>query len=455
MNPLDQIAHFVATTHLADIPMTARDRMGAVFADCIACTGAGMQAPVMRELAAVHRSENANGHASVIGAGRYDAPREASFLNATAGVWHDYDEGNLEANGHPGIQCVPAALAYAEQHGLAGADLLLASTLGYEVAARVGRAANLKVIVHPHGTFGAIGAAVACARLAGLDAARIRSVINIAASLANASNRNTLRDGATVRNVYAGHANEAGLLAVRLAQAGISGERDGLSTTFGAVLGDRFNSARLVDGLGDDWLASRGYFKLHANGRFLHSAVDAMLDLLAGARRPIRAEHVQRIEIETFHYAARLDNTEVDGGFGAKFSIPFALATTLVHGRADLDCFNDAAAADDALRGLSRRVIVRENPAFTAAFPAQQISMVVVMLDDGTRLAGRCDVMQGEPANPHPAGAHDRKLRSLAEPIWGAPATTRLLEGCQALATIVSVSDWAASIPLIGPVARP
>jgi 2-methylcitrate dehydratase PrpD len=448
MDYLTRLAEFVAATRLDDVAPAALDRVRWVLADCVACAGAGMQVPEMRAIVARHLADAVPGRASVIGGGRRAPAPEAAFLNATAGVWHDYDEGCLEANGHPGIQCVPAALALAEERRASGADLLLAATLGYEVSARIGGAAKMKVIVHPHGTFGVIGTAVAVAKLQGLAPAEIRTAINIAGALANASNRNTLRDAATVRNAFAGHANYMGQVAVRLARSGFTGEHDAVANTFGAILGDGFDRERVTARLGDDWLAARGYFKVHANGRFIHSGVDAMLDACERAGGAIAPEAVRRIEIRTFHYAARMDNRDVANGFGAKFSTPFALATTLVHGRASLDCFDDAAAADPVIHALAQRVAVIDDPAANAAYPARQRSTVVVELADGRRIEGRCEIMRGEPGNPHAPHEIAAKFHALADPVWGRERAARLLAGWREIENIDDVAAFAASVPL-------
>src|SRR3546814_10091055 len=86
-----------------------------------------------------------------------------------------------------------------------GPDILRAVVMGYEVASRVGRGARLRLAVHPHGTYGAIGAAVAVGVLKGYSASAMRELISVAATLGLATSRKTLLEGSTVRNVYTGH----------------------------------------------------------------------------------------------------------------------------------------------------------------------------------------------------------------------------------------------------------
>jgi 2-methylcitrate dehydratase PrpD len=139
---LDTVSHFLSGTRLDALTPEAKDRARWIIADCIPVIASGMQQPEMKAFVAKHLANAAPGSAWVIGAGRRAAAVDAALLNGTAGTWLELDEGNLFAKGHPGIQVVPAALALAQETRASGADLLLAVALGYEVSARVSRAAR-------------------------------------------------------------------------------------------------------------------------------------------------------------------------------------------------------------------------------------------------------------------------------------------------------------------------
>ena len=139
---LDRLSDWAAIAPLEDLPPAVRERAALVIADSLAVTVHGMQVPEMRALVARHLAEPRPGRASVIGAGRRADPASAALLNGTAGTWIDMNEGNLHANGHPGIQVIPLAWALAEQDGRSGRDLLAAFVVGYEVSARIKRASR-------------------------------------------------------------------------------------------------------------------------------------------------------------------------------------------------------------------------------------------------------------------------------------------------------------------------
>jgi len=437
---VEALSRFAAETRFEDLPASVVESCRILFADCIAVIAAGMQSAEMQALVASSPDAATADDSDIIGTGRRASAEAAAFLNGIAATWHDFDAGNTRAHGHPGTYVVPAALADAQARHISGRDLLLATVLGYEVCARVGTAAKMRIAVHPHGTYGTIGAAVALARLRGFDAAKTAVVMNIAATMAMATNRQAMLDEATVRNLYTGHTAQAGRTAVRLAQAGFTGQRDGIGFTYSSVIADGFDPALAVDGLGADWLIDQGYIKLHPAGRYAHAAIDAMEDALAaapGARPDFAA--IDRIEVRGFRHAALLSGKRVTTSFGAKFSIPFALATILYHGRSALDCFDDPAVRTPAIQSLAQRVDVVEDPAFTAAYPQQHRCDVTLFLKSGATLTGRCTIMKGDPANPHPPEAIRRKFFDLTVPVWGEDKAAAVYEQCMRLEEIADV----------------
>lgn len=431
---LRELAEFAAATRLQDLSAAARERARLIIADCIPVIAAGMQQQEMKALVARHLAEAGAGNAWVIGSGRRANALDAALLNGTAGTWLELDEGNLFAKGHPGIQVVPAALAQAQTSAVSGADLLLAVALGYELSSRVSRAANVKLSVHPHGTYGVIGAALAVGKLKGFDARQMLELVNAASTMGMATSRQTLLDGATVRNIFTGHSGYMGQMAVRLVECGFTGEIDSVSSIYGKVLSDTFDPERVTAGLGAEWLIAQSYFKLHPTGRYVHSAIDALEDLLArvpGARLDVA--QIERIEVRAYMLAAMLAEKRIVSSFGARFSVPFALASILVHGRSGLASFDDAAVANPQVQALAQRVDIAEEPAFTARYPDEQPVALRIVMRDGTEHTGQCVVTKGEPAKPHTAEELAGKFFELGEPVWGAEVTRELHAGLMRL----------------------
>jgi 2-methylcitrate dehydratase PrpD len=441
---LQELAAFACRTRLADLPAKVLERTRWVLADSLPVIAAGMQQPEMQALLKFHSSK---GKSSVLGAGRRADCLDAALLNGTAGTWLELNEGNLIAKGHPGIQVVPAAVALAQESGASGEALLAAIAVGYEVSSRISRAAQMKISVHPHGTWGTLGAAVAAARLKGFDERRMVELINVSATMGMATSRQTLLDGATVRNIFTGHSGYMGLTAARLVECGFTGEADSPASIYGKVLADGFDPAKATENLGREWILGQGYFKLHPTGRYVHSAIDALEDLLSRSGK-LDLARIERIDVKAYRLAAMLKEQRVTSSFGARFSVPFALATLLHHGRSELAAFEQAAVDNPKIQALAARVHVEEDASFTARYPAEQIVGLRIAMAGGRTHEGRCTITKGEPARPHTLEELRAKFMQLGAPIWGEAVAQRLLEGCLKLEQAPDFSRFAEGFDL-------
>jgi len=437
---LQQFAAFACRTQLADLPDKVLERTRWIVADSLPVIAAGMQQTEMQALLAklaIHP-----GKSWILGARQRAAAPDAALLNGTAGTWLELNEGNLSAKGHPGIQVLPAALALAQESAASGAELLAAIAVGYEISARVSRAAQMKIAVHPHGTWGTLGAAVAAGRLKKFDERRMLELINVAATMGMATSRQTLLDGATVRNIFTGHSGYMGLMAAQLVECGFTGERDSPAAIYGKVLADGFDPAKAIERLGAEWILAQGYFKLHPTGRYVHSAIDALEDLLARSGE-FDTGRIERIEVKAYRLAAMLAEKRVTSSFGARFSVPFALATILHHGRPDLAAFEQPAVDNPAIQSLAARVHMEEEPSYTARYPAEQICDLRIVLSDGRALEGRCTITKGEPSKPHRPEELRAKFMQLGAPLWGETTARRLLDECMRIEELPDLSRLA------------
>jgi 2-methylcitrate dehydratase PrpD len=231
-------------------------------------------------------------------------------------------------------------------------------------------------------------------------------------------------------------------MAARLVECGFTGETDSISTIYGKVLSDTFDPSSAVAGLGSEWLITKSYFKLHPVGRYAHSAIDALEDLLAKLPSGrVDARQIERIEVRAYMLAALLAETNIISSFGARFSVPFALASIIVHGRSGLKSFDASAVENPEVQALTRRVQMSEEPSFTARYPAEQPVEILMVMRDGSVHRGRCVVTKGEPANPHSEQELTDKFFDLGEPVWGRALTESLYRG---LMDLESVGDFRA-----------
>lgn len=415
---LDRISKFCADLKYADLPVEVVQRAKEVIADSMAVIAAGAQEKEVLDLTA--RMNLGGGNAILLGSGKRTDPLNAALINGTAGTFLELDEGNQFARGHPAIHVVPAVLAQAESEKLSGRDMILALVLGYEIGARIGIAAKIRMSMHPHGTWGTTGAAVAVGKLMGFDARRFKELINVSSCLALATSRKTMLEGGTVRNVYSGVSNYMGVLAHHLTASGFTGEADGLGTVYGQVISETFNTAAMVEELGKRYEIARNYFKMHACCRYNHSTLDALEKIarkLPDQRIPYNK--VKAVEVKTYSLAAQLCDQNPKNMLAAKFSIPFAVATYLFHNDTSLACFRSDKVAELDIKALAQKVTVSEDPALTAMMPSRRPSRVRVIMHDGSVLEGETFLNRGDFEDPYQREQLEEKYFSLASPVWG------------------------------------
>lgn len=435
---LDAVAEFCAGFRFASLTRATVEQTSYVILDTMGAITGGAAEPEMQALTKT-MTAGSSGAASVIGAGRMAAPGTASFLNGAAGTFLEMDEGNRFAKGHPAIHALPAVWALAETRGLSGKAAMEALVLGYEVGARIGIAAALRPSMHPHGTWGTVGAAVALAKLSGYDAIRMREAINVASSLTLGTSKRTMLEGGTVRNAYAGVSNQMGLLAIDLVEAGFIGERDGVSSVFGHVVSETFDTARMIDGLGRDWQIDKNYFKLHSCCRYNHGALDALDRLLAQDR--VAADAVERVDVASYVYAAELDDQAPRNTLAGKFSVPFAVATRLVRGSSRVENFTWDAVRDERVQALAKKVFVREDKAMTGRLPQFRPARVDVKLLDGRTLSAAVETNRGDDQDPYSRDELTGKYFSLAERVWTHNAADDFRKRILTLADVVNVAN--------------
>ena len=446
---LDALADFAVNTRYEDVPPQVIEHAKLILADTLPVIASGMQEKEMQSLVGRHLPKASPGYASVIGTKKRAGPLDAAMLNAMAGVWNELDEGHFYTNGHPGIHVIPAAFAHAQEHGLSGRDLLLAIVLGYEVAGRIGGAYRMRVIVQTHGTFGVNGSAVAVGRMSGLTRPEMREAINIAASTPLGGNRQTMIEGSTVRNYYPGHANFTGQMAIRLAQSGFTAPRDSPSITFGQILADDFKPEKAATRLGDWWLITDNYIKLYPSARYVHCAIDALLEAVSKVPgRVVDPGAVDHVEVYGYRMLVFCGNPRPQSMFGTHFSTPFSMATILVHGRNDLDGFAEAAFKNPAVLDLATRVQMIEVPEMNAKFPEEIPARVKIVMKDGKCYEGSVTVPKGERDNPHAPEELERKFYQLANPVWGEALAREVRESCMALDKLANLRDFASGTNL-------
>ena len=437
---LDRLAEFVADTRFEDLPPDTVAAAKDVVLDTIGAITAGSRLPENANFARLAAEMSGPGRASIIGHPQRVQPVWATFVNATAGVALEMDEGNRVGGGHPSIHVTPGALAVGEDLGSSGRDVLTAIILGYEVISRVGTATDVKPEVHSHGTWGTIGTAAATARLLGFDAGQTRLAMNLAMSMSPANTWTPCLEGATVRNLYPGRSGFQGIMATHLSRCGFTAIADGPADLYRTFLGDGFNPDAVIDGLGSDtYRIQQNYFKFHACCLYNHPALDAVENILRES--PFTAGDVERIVVTAPPIAQIMADPEPDNMLAAKFSIPYAVAAAVCHGATDVSAFLPDKVANTEVRQLARRVEVAADPDMNLRRYDYPSALVAVHLGDGRSLESSVTSQRGDATNPAPREQLLGKFRALARPTLGDDGVARAIDTAGRIDALENITE--------------
>jgi len=433
------LADFAAETFRDGPPPPIADLVAQRLTDTIAVAlAAGDEAPV-RIVRSVAAAEGGPGAATVLGSGERLSPSAAALVNGTMAHALDFDDTHLPSILHPSASVVPAALAVAQTTRSSGAEVVAALAAGLEITCRLGMAAYdsgrrnsifFENGFHATSICGTLGAAAAASLLLGGGPGILAHALGIAASM-GAGLLEANRTGGAVKRTHCGWAAHAGVVAARLAAAGLTGPPTVLEGRFGffrAYTGGFLDHDALVGGLGDRWAAERIFTKPYPTNHFTHAGIDAAIALRSAG---LAVSEVVGMELGVAGPTLRTiaepaeDKARPTTGYHARFSGPFTVATALVGGGGlgvSSEDFDDRSVHDPERLRLAALVRCHEDEEASAGFPDDFPGVLTVRLRDGTVAEHRVVHTRGGPDRPLSRAELAAKFRLCAAPSLGGDA---------------------------------
>jgi len=399
-----QLAAYASSLRYGEIPADVRQRIKDCITDTVAVILYGGKLPWSQMVIAHAQRTGPGGKSHILGTGGAMVQAPSAAL-AHGAMTHAFELDNLtdpDSGSHPGAAMFSSGLAVAQEHGLAGRDLIIAMTAGAEVMIRVGRAAKGTLEprgFHAPGTTGPFGGAVTVGRLLQLDAEKMTNALGIAGSLSGGllefAHSNT---GAMVKKLHLGRAAESGVLAASLASQGFTGPETVLEGEAGylhAFCNDS-DATELTRGLGRDYDSMSIMLKRFACHITAHRPVEAMIDLRNEYK--FGPDDVVSIAVTGNQRMATTNNIPVPPDvLLAQYSIPFSVALASYRNKIDPDSFDENVMRDPQILAMAARVKM-----LTAPGQAREnlTSEVAVTLKNGHIVTRRVTDFMGTPARP-------------------------------------------------------
>jgi 2-methylcitrate dehydratase PrpD len=428
--------------------------------DWLGVTLVGAAEPLTASLAAVLRLEGGTaGSVAVIGRSETLGCIDAALLNGTASHAIDYDDVNFSIPGHASAPVLAAALALGEATGASGRQLLEAFIAGYETSCRVGTLVapeHYEMGFHATATVGTFGAAVACAKLLGLDVTRFTHAIGIAATRA-AGLKSSF--GTSCKPLQCGNAASAGVFAALLARQGFDAPADALGHRLGfAATHARTSNAdialdtpRLVRDFSQQPSVGRdagahhlhfNLFKFHAACYETHSAIECAVKIRDSLDHHA-ADEIEAVRILVNPHCNDICNiqtpqTSLETKFSLRMAAAFALANVPTASPAS---FSMEMASRPDVVALHSRIAVELTD--KVAMPE---NVMLVTLKNGNVLHAAHDSSMPETDITKQGGRVSAKFLDLATGVIGREASER---ACQAINNLDSLPSIDGLIRLV------
>lgn len=410
----EQLAQFAAGLRYAEIPAAVSERARYLVLDALGIAlastrfdyaGAALQGMLTF----------GEGSRAVFGMGRRLALRDAVTVNGVLIHGLDYDDTHIEGVVHVSSSCFPAAFGVAAETGATGQDFLAAYITAIEVASRIGMGAagGLHLAgLHPTGSVAAFSAALASARLYGMDAERMVMAQGIALSTMASSSRQYNREGAGSKRLHPGWGATAGITAAALARAGITGPRAAYEGEYGfyqvnmARHMERLRPELVTAQLGTVWETANVAIKPIPACHLVHACADAAAAL--SREHALQVEDIVAVQalVPREAYAVVCEpparRRRPESNYAAQFSLHYATACALRFGRFGFAELDPAHWRDPALLALVDKVEHGEYPG--SEYPKYFSGEVRVRLRDGRELVRREHVNRGAADRPLTGG---------------------------------------------------
>lgn len=435
--PTERLAKYASASTYEDLPPEVVQKVKECVLDTLGCVLEGSKSADFAKLSDALR-DLGEGHVPIWGTNGATSLQNAVLLHAAMSHSTEYDDSHKQSKTHPGSVIIPAAFATVLlQSEPEGKRLIASIAAGYEIALRIGMALGAGEHRlrgwHATATCGIFGAASASGRMLGLDRKRMMSALGSAGTQASGIWAFT-SDGSMSKQLHAGRASQAGLLAAVLARHDFTGSRyileaedGGFFRTFAPEREDNWKQT-VIEELGERYEILQMAFKPYPCCRTTHCAIDAALALQR--KYDLLPQHIQKITVSTYDVAVK------QCGFShpanprlAQFSFAYVTALALMKKRAVISSdFSDAMLRDRELMSLHEKVEVIKSEQLDKCFPKTWPCEVTVETATGDVFRERVDVAQGDPLVPMSESDKITKFLGCAEGVIAQDRAEQIME---------------------------
>lgn len=451
---MDSSYHFVKFAESTTFDSVPKELISLLKKDVLDTLGnilAGSGEPITPKLLNVMSSLEGKAESQVIAYPTRLPVGDAAMLNASMAFALDYDDIHEPSRTHFGCSAIPTALAVAEAMKLFdGRKVLTALAVALELAARLG-----KYMIRRNPTqimggwdYAALHAylytAVIAGKLMDFDQKTLGNALGIAYHQCAGTSVSAM-DHADTKILGPGLAARGGILAAKLASAGITGATsifDSSDISMDSQYHNGVDKQAFAGELGKRWEALELGFKAYPCCRLIHRHIDAALELAQKYEiepEEIRVIHATYCPMIAPMCQASRTNCHPATKLEAQFSVPYTVVCALARRKVAIDEFDVSAFTDPVIAELTEKYEAEVDEGLSSLDDPAELTVVTER--------GRFTVHTG-----HPLGAPENPIsqQALQEKFFDCAAHGKRpirKEQAQKLVDLVEHLDEAYALP--------
>lgn len=339
----------------------------------------------------------------------------SAFLHGMMSHVAELDDGHRYGMFHPGAPIFSALLPLAQTTNV-NKELFFKSVIsGYQISIKIAQLMQpdlKKRGFHATGIAGTIGAGIASGILLNFNRQQLLNTLSACCTSASGILK-VIKDGSDMKPLNVAFAAQNGITASLSAKVGFMGADDVIGGRLGfvhAFIGDTNYSEEII--LNSSLVIHDIYLKPYAACRHCHGPIEGVI--LLQKEKNIDNDSISSIDIETYSLAIDgHDHHEIRSVNSAKMSIPYSVAVAAMHGRGNIDLFEEPFISNGNILALTKKVSVKEDAAFTALVPGKRAARVIINLINGEKCVKEVLLPKGEPENPLSGDDLVEKFQSL------------------------------------------
>ena len=435
---IKKVISFLQEFNYEDIPEVSKDNATRNFLDIIGVAASATKtelSKIIRNHSSLFYSHNPKTGlpASIWFDGTKVNAIGASLANAMTIDALDAHDGQKLTKGHVGCGLIPSLIAAMETEGnKSSKDFLKNLIIGYEIGTRAGISLHKSSSdYHTSGAWISLACAGVVSNILKLNKNQIREAFGIAEFYGPRSQMMRCIDHPSMVKDGSGWGAMSGINAAFLAKNDFTGSP--------AITIEDEKLKAIWSDLGSRWYINEQYLKLYPVCRWAQPAVEAVLNLQK--EHNFHFKDIEKISINTFHEAKRLEKKHPLSTEEAQYSLPHPLAVALIFGKIGAKEVSNPCINNTDVAYLREKINVCEKTEYNDSFPEKRFADAEIKLNGGQTFISKTTEAKGDPENSLSDFELKNKFKDLTLDVLGEDRSSKIYNKVSNLKNSSNVDD--------------